>query len=183
MDNQITIDLVYNRDSLSDEEITTLEQELADKGIVLLSRQRSRMVCASCDFFVPLIEFVTSPDFIIGLTSGIVASIAWDSIKTIAVFLYHKYHNKKIKKLYSNKTVEEDPNIQMGFGDAHFVLPVEVDQEKYEYAVDIFFEYASSHTPDKTTYVWYNEKDGSLITKSEEQTLKDEYKKQMEKSI
>ncbi|WP_407384610.1 hypothetical protein [Ruminococcus sp.] len=183
MDNQIIIDLVYNRDSLSDEEITVLEQELADKGIVLLSRQRSQMTCASCDFFVPFIEFVTSPDFIVGITSGIVASIAWDSIKAFAVFLHHKYHDKKIKKIYPNKTVEEVPNIQMGFGDARFVLPMEVEQEKYEYAVDKFFEYASSHTPDKTTYVWYNEKDGSLITKSEEQTLKDGYKKQIEKSI
>ena len=120
------------------------------------------MTCASIDFFVPIILFVTSEAFLVGLASN----AAWDVFTTITRFAYNKFHNQKVRKVYSDKTVEETPNIHFDIGNNRFVLPVDIDQEKYEYAVDKFYEYASSHTPNKTTYVWYNKNDGYITTKT-----------------
>ena len=178
MNNGIAINVVFSKDSLSSEDIHILEQELSENGITLNAQQRSLMVNASCDFFVPLIEIVVSDNFLV----SIAAAAAWDALKYITRFLYDRWHGKRIEKIYPNKTVEEDPNIQFVIGENHIKLPVNVDQKKFEYATDKFFDYVSTHTYDQATYIFYNEKDGSLITKTEKQTLADEYKEQMDKS-
>lgn len=172
-DQEKNIELIYGRDALESDDIMELQKELTQRGISFNSRKRSIMTCASIDFFVPIILFVTSEAFLVGLA----ANAAWDIFKTITRFAYNKFHNQKVRKVYSDKTVEETPNIHFDIGNNRFVLPVDIDQEKYEYAVDKFYEYASSHTPNKTTYVWYNKNDGSITTKTEEQIINEEIEK------
>ena len=174
MNNQEkNIELIYEKSTLDTNDIQELQELLTDKDVSLYSHQRFYMTNASIDFFVPIILFVTSEAFLVGLASN----AAWDVFKTITRFAYNKFHNQKVRKVYSDKTVEETPNIHFDIGNNRFVLPVDIDQEKYEYAVDKFYEYASSHTPNKTTYVWYNKNDGYITTKTEEQIINDEIKK------
>ena len=168
------IELIYERDTLENTDILELQKELTERNIHFDSQQRSIMTCASIDFFMPVIQFVTSESFLFGFT----ASAAWDLFKTITRFAYNKFHNHKTHKRYNGKTVDTPTNIHFDIGNTHLVLPVDTDKDKYEYAVDKFFKYVSSHTPNKTTYVWYNETDKSLTTKTEEQIINEEIKKQ-----
>ena len=174
MDNQErNIGLIYGKGALESTDLQELQAALADKNICLISHQQSLIINASIDFFFPFIQFITSNSLVVGLIS----SAAWDIFKTITKFAYTKFHNRKMHKVYGNKTVEETPNIHFTIGESHLVLPVDVDQDKYEYATNKFFEYVSSHAPNKTTYVWFNEQDGSITTKTEEQIINDEIKK------
>ena len=168
------INLIYEKSTLESTDILELQKKLTERNVRFDFQQRSIMTCASIDFFVPIIQFVTSESFLFGFT----ASATWDLFKTITGFAYNKFHNRKTCKKYNDKTVKTPPNIHFDIGNTHLVLPVDIDKDKYEYAIDKFFKYVSSHTPNKITYVWYNETDKSLTTKTEEQIINEEIKKQ-----
>lgn len=177
MNNQEkNIELIYEKSALDTNDIQELQELLTDKEVSISSHQRFYMTNASIDFFVPIIQLVASNSFLIGIASN----VAWDIFKLIAGFAYTKFHNRKAEKVYSDKTVEETPNIHFAIGENHIVLPVDVNQEKFEYATNKLFEYISTYTPNKTTYVWYNDKDGSLTIKTEEQIINEEIEKQQQ---
>ena len=118
------IELIYERDTLENTDILELQKELTERNIHFDSQQRSIMTCASIDFFMPVIQFVTSESFLFGFT----ASAAWDLFKTITRFAYNKFHNHKTHKRYNGKTVDTPTNIHFDIGNTHLVLPVDTDK-------------------------------------------------------
>lgn len=166
------IGIIYCKDSFTDSELKTLVNELMAHGLRLAAKERSPYINASIDFFIPFLQIILSPEMVSALSQGLLTSAAYDAIKILLVFIRKKFHNHPICKIQGGQVTEETANIHFVVGNNKLILPVDVDDKKYQYAVDKFMEFAANTRPEKTIYSFYSEERDQIVLKTEEEIIK-----------
>ena len=172
------IGIVYCKNSFEVFELADIESEMTAHGLKLMAHERSPYINASIDFFVPFLQILISPDMVLALSQGLLTNAAYDGIKALLKRIYNKFHKKPVIKIQGGNITEEAANIHFVVGNNHLVLPVDIDTEKFEYVVDKFMSVAATSAPIETTYTFFSEKDNAVLSKTENEIIREEYEKQ-----
>ncbi|MBD5160790.1 MAG: hypothetical protein HDT14_01965 [Oscillibacter sp.] len=171
------IGIIYLKDSFNDSELETLVNELAAHNLRLAAKERSPYINASIDIFVPFLQIMLSPEMVAALSQGLLTNATYDAIKMLLAFVRKKFHHHPICIIQSGKVTEETANIHFVVGNNLLILPIDVDDKKYQYTVDRFLELSASTSPEKTIYSFYSEEKDQIIRKTEEEIIREEYEK------
>lgn len=182
MDNKPNIVIIYDEGAFTEEERGQFLQAFSNDVLSAQMHTRSPYVNASLDFFVPTVEILLSPEIIQAIYCNLAAAAIITSLKVMLKLVWKQFHKKPFYKVTNHKITESDPNIQFSVGKNIMVLPVDVDQEKYEYAVDRFFEIASKGEPCEPVYTYYIEAMNDVESKTENQIIAEEVRKGLERS-
>lgn len=182
MDNKPNIVIIYDEGAFSEEEHGQFLQAFSNNVLSAQMLTRSPYVYASLDFFVPSVEILLSPEIVQAIYCNLAAAAIITSLKVMLKLIWKQFHKKPFYKVTNHKITESDPNIQFSVGKNIMVLPVDVDQEKYEYAVDRFFEIASKGEPCEPVYTYYIEAMNDVESKTENQIIAEEVRKGLERS-
>ena len=135
-----TIGLEYQQNAFETEELKELENGLSGCGISLKIHENTPKYIMGIEDLFPQIQIFLSPDIVQAICLGAVSGALWDGIK-----LFFKSLRKMVKKKpfthISNGKVDTNatPNIHVNIGESHVVLPMDIDDEKFEYFVDKMF--------------------------------------------
>ena len=135
-----TIGLEYQKNAFETEELKELENGLSGCGISLKTHENTPKYIMGIEDLFPQIQIFLSPDIVQAICLGAVSGALWDGIK-----LFFKSLRKMVKKKpfthISNEKVDINatPNIHVNIGESHVVLPMDIDDEKFEYFVDKMF--------------------------------------------
>lgn len=169
------IGIIYFKDSFSDSELKTLINELAAYDLRLAAKERSPYINASVDVFVPFLQIMLSPEMVSALSQGLLTNATYDAIKMLLVLIRKKFYHRPIHVIQGGKVTEETANIHFVVGKNMLILPVDVDDKKYQYAVDKFMELAASTLPEKPIYSFYSAENDQIVQKTEEEIIKSAY--------
>ena len=152
-----TIGLEYLQNSFETEELKELENGLADCGISLKTHENTPKHIMGLEDLFPQIQIFLSSDIAQAICLGVASSALWDGIK-----LFFKTLRKTVKKKpfthISNGKVDTNatPNIHVNIGKSHIVLPMDIDDNKFEYFVDKMFESINQDTITEEKYASYD---------------------------
>ena len=152
-----TIGLEYLQNSFETEELKELEKCLADCGISLKTHENTPKHIMGLEDLFPQIQIFLSSDIVQAICSVVIPGALWDGIK-----LFFKSLRKMVKKKpfthISNGKVDTNatPNIHVNIGKSHIVLPMDIDDEKFEYFVDKMFESINQDTKTEEKYAFYD---------------------------
>ncbi len=172
--------LVYIEKAFSGQEIDDLKKELSKNGISLITRERSSMINASLDIFVPVIEILLSPEILGSIALGILGNALYDLLKGTIVKIFSMCKKKKISKIQAHHIITEQlPNVQLRIGGNSLIFPLQVDEEEFKYVVDRFFEISQHQVSDERSFTFLE--NGQLVTKTESQIIQEEIEKNQKK--
>ena len=158
-----TISLDYLQGLLSKEDLKKLEDELNNNGFSLSSQETQPRYIAGVEDFFPQIQVFLSPDLLRNLYLGLVTNAFYDGIKYFLVLLRQMIQKKKISKIQSGNVINNiTPVMHFNIGQMHVILPMEIEDKKFEYFVDKAFETANANDAAKETYFSYCEKTGEV---------------------
>lgn len=157
------------------------EMETYDLDLKIYQDAEHRFCNASIDLFVPIMQILLSPDFLVALEQGIVTNAAYDGVKHLLNSVRKMFCKRNVYKIESNSVRTEEPNIQFVIGDKHLILPVDVDDNKFEYAVDAFMDRAFEADNCEPTYVFYQDDESELKERTRSDIIREEIEKHISK--
>lgn len=172
-----TIGLEYQQKAFEKEELKELETGLSVCGISLKTHENSPKHIMGIEELFPQIQIFLSSDIVQTICLGVVSGALWDGIK-----LFFKSLRKMVKKKpfthISNGKIDANatPNIHVNIGKSHIVLPMDIDDEKFEYFMDKMFETINQDTITEEKYVFYDAKKETLEFHSRHQVATRAYK-------
>lgn len=136
-----TLTLQYLEGLLTVEELQQFSAALDGTDIALDARARPPRYIAGIESLFPEIQFVLSNDFVQALFVGVATNALYDVLKELVKLIRKLLCNKSFVKIKNGEVdTKTVPNIHFTIGEIHAVLPVNVDDEKYNYFVDKMFE-------------------------------------------
>ena len=169
------IGIIYGKGSFKDSELEALANEFAAYGLRLAAEERSPFINAAVDFFIPFLQIMLSPEMVSALSQGLLSCATYDAIKMLLASIRNKFYHHPICKIQGGKVTEETANIHFVVGNNLLVLPIDIDDEKYQYTVDKFMELAASTLPERPIYSFYSEEMDQFLQKTQEEIIKSEY--------
>ena len=172
-----TIDLEYQKNVFETEELKELENGLSGCGISLKTHENTPKYIMGIEDLFPQIQIFLSSDIVQAICLGVVSGALWDGIK-----LFFKSLRKMVKKKpfthISNEKVDINatPNIHVNIGKSHVVLPMDIDDEKFEYFVDKMFESINRDTVTEEKYAFYDAEKQTLEYYSRHEVAMKSYK-------
>lgn len=122
-------------------------------------------------------DCLLSPEMVSALSQGLLSSATYDAIKMLLAFIRNKFYHHPICKIQGGKVTEETANIHFVVGNNLLVLPIDIDDEKYQYTVDKFMELAASTLPERPIYSFYSEEMDQFVQKTQEEIIKSKYER------
>lgn len=158
-----TIGLEYLKNAFETEELKELETGLADCGISLKIHENPPKHIMGIEDLFPQIQIFLSSDIVQTICLGVASSALWDGIKLFFKSL-RKMANKKPFTHISDGKVDTNatPNIHVNIGKSHIVLPMDIDDNKFEYFVDKMFESINQDTITEEKYAFYDDEKETL---------------------
>lgn len=172
-----TIGLEYQKNAFETEELKELENGLSGCGISLKTHENTPKYIMGIEDLFPQIQIFLSSDIVQAICLGVVSGALWDGIK-----LFFKSLRKMVKKKpfthISNEKVDINatPNIHVNIGKSHVVLPMDIDDEKFEYFVDKMFESINRDTVTEEKYAFYDAEKQTLEYYSRHEVAMKSYK-------
>lgn len=178
--NRLGVLIEYQEDFMETKELDAIQNELQKTEVSLISQPRHRITWASIDLFVPVIQIMLSPDLVRAITSGLLSNAIYDSIRWTISSLYQKFHNNKAYKIQSGEIKESFANIHFVVGKNVMILPIDVEKDRFEYAVDKFFELSEHASNEEVRFVRITDDQMGLKVQTEDEIIFEEYQKQQE---
>ena len=105
----------------------------------------------------PQIQIFLSSDIAQAIYLGIASSAIWDGIKLFFRSLKNIIKKKTFTHVSNNKVnTKATPNIHVNIGESHIVLPIDIDDSKFEYFVDKMFDSMDKDIVNEEKYVFYD---------------------------
>ena len=151
------IGLEYQQNAFDSEELKELENGLSDCGISLKNHANKPKYIMGIEELFPQIQVFLSSDMAQAIYWGIASGAIWDGIKLFLRTL-RKMVKKKSFTHVSNNKVDKNatPNIHVNVGKSHIVLPIDIDDSKFEYFVDKMFDSMDKNIVVEEKYVFYD---------------------------
>ena len=152
-----TIGLEYQQNAFETTELKELENGLSDCNISLKAHVNTPKYIMGIEDLFPQIQVFLSSDIVQTICLGIASSALWDGIKFFFCSL-RKMVKKKSFTHVSNVKFDTNatPNIHVNIGKSHIVLPMDIDDKKFEYFVDKMFESIDQDTITEEKYAFYD---------------------------
>lgn len=159
-DSNKAILIDYLQDILKIEDLKDLEDGLSQEDILLDARSHKPQYMNGLEEMFAQIQIFCSSELVFAIGTGILGSGIYDVLKVFLRKIYNKLKNVFVTKIQSDKMEEIQPTIHFIIGDVKVILPLDIDNEKYEYFIDKLFESMHSETISKKEYcVWNKEKE------------------------
>ena len=181
-----TICIDYIADAFSSAEIEIMRETLSSENIKLATKSHMPQCIMGIDQLLAQISIYLPPDIVTLLCQTIITRGTYDCIKALIVKIFQIIKNKHFSKIKNGKILEDSiPNVHLVVGNNSIILPVNLDQEKFEYALDTFKDVINLQNIEKKHFSIYNEKTGcfkcydefSFITKIANETMKQQEEK------
>ena len=152
------------------EDINELEMCLKQENIHLEMHTHQPQYIAGIEELFAQVQILLSPDIVYAITTGILTNGMYDVLKQFLKRILTKMSSVRLTKLQGEKEAKEvPPTIHFNIGQTHVILPLGIDDTKYEYFVDKMFEYMGSQDVKKGGYcIWNDENEEvKIYTQSE----------------
>ena len=143
-------------------------------------KNRTRFKTTILNF--PVLQILLAPETQTALCQGLASSACYDGIIYLCRLIWKRFHHHPFYKIQDGKIEKSPANIQFVIDNNRLILPVDVDKDKYEYAVDRFMEKAFASNPDERTFFYYSDDQQTILCKTESRIIKDEIEKRQNKS-
>ena len=172
-----TIGLEYQQNAFETEELKELENGLSNYDISLKTHANSPKYIMGIEDLFPQIQIFLSPDIVQTICFGVASSALWDSIKIFLKSLRNMVKKKPFTHVSNGKVdTNATPNIHVNIGKSHIVLPMDIDDEKFEYFVDKMFESINQDTITEEKYAFYDTENQTLEYYSRHEVAMKSYK-------
>jgi len=152
-----SIGLEYQQNAFGTEELKELENGLSDCGVSLKTHANTLKYIMGIEDLFPQIQIFLSSDIVQTICLGVASSALWEGIKFFLKSLRNMVKKKPFTHVSNGKVdTNATPNIHVNIGKSHVVLPMDIDDEKFEYFVDKMFETMSQDTITEEKYVFYD---------------------------
>lgn len=157
------IGLKYHQNIFEAEEIRDLEKDLNQYGIELQTQSNAIQYIMGIEDLFPQIQVFLSPQIVQSIGFGILSSAIWDGVKLFLCSLRKKMMKKPFACILKGEIdTNATPNIYVNIGKSHIVLPMDIDDKKFEYFVDKMFESINHDIVTEEKYVFYNAENQTL---------------------
>lgn len=171
-------------DCFQKDEIEEIENSLVPYNLHLKIEQDSKpqFLNSPFEWFFPVLQILLAPETQTALCQGLASSACYDGIIYLCRLIWKRFHHHPFYKIQDGKIEKSPANIQFVIDNNRLILPVDVDKDKYEYAVDRFMEKAFASNPDERTFFYYSDDQQTILCKTESRIIKDEIEKRQNKS-
>jgi hypothetical protein len=180
---QSSISIDYLEGSFSESELNELKEILESSQFSLTTSSHEPINIGGIEELFPQIKMLVSPDIVNAIILGLVTSGAYDTLKTTLMFIYHKIRAKQFWKISPSKKMKSIPTVHFIMDSTHVILPMELDNEKFEYFVDSFFESLDKKELSTCRYIRYAEDTRELEYLSESQMAEKLFKEENAESV
>lgn len=157
------IGLKYHQNIFEVEEIRDLEKDLNQYGIELQTQSNAIQYIMGIEDLFPQIQVFLSPQIVQSIGFGILSGAIWDGVKLFLCSLRKKIMKKPFACISKGEIdTNATPNIHVNIGKSHIVLPMDIDDKKFEYFVDKMFESINHDIVTEEKYVFYNAENQTL---------------------
>lgn len=157
------IGLKYHQNIFEAEEIRDLEKDLNQYGIELQTQSNAIQYIMGIEDLFPQIQVFLSPQIVQSIGFGILSGAIWDGVKLFLCSLRKKMMKKPFACILKGEIdTNATPNIYVNIGKSHIVLPMDIDDKKFEYFVDKMFESINHDIVTEEKYVFYNAENQTL---------------------
>jgi len=178
--SSIAID--YPEHAFEKEELEEIERTLQSINYSLITHSHERKVMASFEELSAYISIFISSDIIQAICLGLATNGVYDTLKKTITLVYNKLRIKKFARIQSGKIdTNATPNVHIIFGQAHVILPMTLDDDKFKYFVDKLFNSIDSEIVTRKCYSRYDENTGEITYYSEEQVVRKYYSEWLQK--
>lgn len=151
------IGLEYQQNALGTEELKKLENGLNECGISLKTYANTPKCIMGIESLFPQIQIFLSSDIIQAICLGVVSSAVWEGIKFFLKSLRNMIKKKPLTRVSNDKVdTNVTSNIYLNIGKSHVVIPMDIDDEKFEYFVDKMFESINQDIITEEKYAFYD---------------------------
>lgn len=172
-----TIGLEYQKNAFETEELKELENGLSGCGISLKTHENTPKYIMGIEDLFPQIQIFLSSDIVQAICLGVVSGALWDGIKFFFKSLRKMVKKKPFTHISNEKVdINATPNIHVNIGKSHVVLPMDIDDEKFEYFVDKMFESINRDTVTEEKYAFYDAEKQTLEYYSRHEVAMKSYK-------
>lgn len=173
------IGLEYLENTFESDEIKELESGLNMLGIDLKVRSNPPKPIMGIENLFPQIQILLSSNIVQEICLGVVTGAIWDGIKLFFKSLRKMVKKKPFTRVSNGKAdTKATPNIYVNIGKSHIVLPMDIDDKKFEYFVDKMFETINQDTTTEEKYAFYDSKNETLEYYSRHEIATKLYKQQ-----
>ena len=172
-----TIGLEYQQNAFEATEIKEIEDELNEYGIRFRTHPNTPKYIMGIEDLFPQIQVFLSPDIVQTICLGMASSAIWDGVKFFLSSLRKRIKKKPFTHVSNGKVdTEATPNIHVNIGKSHIVLPIDIDDNKFEYFVDKMFESINQNTVTEEKYAFYDAENQTLEYYSRHEVAMKSYK-------
>lgn len=151
------IGLKYHQNIFEAEEIRDLEKDLNQYGIELQTQSNAIKYIMGIEDLFPQIQVFLSPQIVQSIGFGILSGAIWDGVKLFLCSLRKKMMKKPFARISKGEIdTNATPNIHVNIGKSHIVLPMDIDDKKFEYFVDKMFESINHDIVTEEKYAFYD---------------------------
>ena len=151
------IGLEYQQNAFDSEELKELENGLSDCGISLKTHANKPKYIMGIEELFPQIQIFLSSDIVQTICLGVASSAIWDGIKFFLKTLRNMVKKKQFTHVSNGKVdTNATPNIHVNIGESHIVLPIDIDDSKFEYFVEKMFDSMDKNIVVEEKYVFYD---------------------------
>ena len=180
--NEIVID--YLEDTFTEEELDTLKKLVGEQNYTIYGHpHRPKHINGIEELFAHITVFLP-PDLIKEILIGLSINGGYDCIKMFFVNFWKTVKAKKLAKIQGGKITEEvPPVVHARAGNMSFVIPIELEEEKFKYFVDKMFSSIDAQTIKETKYAFYENENIVFYTQDQiaEKAMREWQEKQRDK--
>lgn len=180
MINPPNVVMIFNNDVVDEKEYYEIVSEVLTQDSTVQVLHQNRLSWASLDIFVPNIEVILSPENLQGLYYNLLSDVLSAAIITAVSVIWNHFHKKATAKKNAVGIEEVNPNIQLIAGNHRLILPVNIDLEKYQYAVNQFIMTEASKQSEELCVSYYIEEIHDIETRTEQQIIDKAVKREQE---
>lgn len=175
--SSLTMKIDYLEGVFDAEALKDIQTDLQKAEICLDARPHHPRSIAGIEELFPQVSIVlSSPDIFQQIFVGIISSVMYDAIKNSLFRIWQKLKLSKITKIQNGKITENTtPVAHFTIGQSHAILPFDIDDEKFKYFVDKFFETTNVGAVTEELYFYYNKETNGIITYTKDQIAQKSY--------
>lgn len=157
----VCIDYLQNAFTLS--EIKDMTEMLSTENLILKTKSHSPKHILGIDELFAQISIYLPPDIVMLLCQTVITRGTYDCLKALITRVYKFIRNKPFTAIKNGVIIENSiPNVHLVVGNNKIILPMALEQEKFEYALDTFKEVVNDKTVTTKHVSKYNEQTQSF---------------------
>ena len=178
MKGTITDDLAldYLKNSFTSEDIDEFQNISAKYGFSLFAHEHKPQFINGPEIWFPQIAVILSHEVMQSIVCGLATNALYDWVKvlllSIQIKLKANLKNRPFYHVSNGEMKETTPSVHIVIEQNHIDLPVDMDQEKFEYCIDKAMETVKQLNECKKTYCIWDENAKTFKAFSYEESLR-----------